>query len=335
MAERVVVMLGAPFEVMGRETRVGASVGIDLSRSAVTPSELLRNADVAMYVAKARGKGGYQRFRPEMHAAVSGRLESEADLRRAVEAEEFRLYYQPILRLEDRAVIGFEALLRWLHPDRGVVTPDDFIPLAEETGLIVPLGRWALREACRQWRTWREQGCSPELKVTINVSARHFQDVSLVEDVSAAMAESRVSPSALVLEITESMLMHQTEVVREKLSELKGLGVLLAVDDFGTGYSSLGYLHRFPIDVLKIDKTFVEQKGQGTGLSVIARAIIGLAEALHLQAVAEGIEQEAEAAALVALGCLFGQGYLFARPSPPDDLGPFLARAISAARSGA
>jgi diguanylate cyclase (GGDEF)-like protein/PAS domain S-box-containing protein len=335
VAQRVVAMLGAPFEVKGRETRVGASVGIDRSRPGMTPAELLRNADVAMYVAKARGKGDFQSFQPEMHAAVSGRLESEADLRRAVDAQEFQLYYQPILRLADRVVVGFEALLRWAHPVRGIVTPDAFIPLAEETGLIVPLGRWAIRDACRRWRVWRDEGWSPELKVSINVSARHFQDPSLVTDVGIAMAEFGLPPAALVLEITESVLMQQTEATREKLYELKALGLQLAVDDFGTGYSSLGYLHRFPIDVLKIDKTFVEQREDDAGPPAIARAIIGLAEALRLQAVAEGIEEEEQARTLIALGCQFGQGHLFARARPPDELGPFLARALRAATTGA
>jgi diguanylate cyclase (GGDEF)-like protein/PAS domain S-box-containing protein len=324
VAKRIVEALAVPFEIQGQEQRIGASVGIARSRPGETPAELLRKADEAMYFAKANGKGRYEMFALEMHAAVWGRLESEKELRRAIEAEEFCLYYQPILRLKDRSLVGFEALLRWNHPVRGLLAPDAFVPLAEETGLIVPIGRFVLREACRQWRVWFDAHPVPGLRVSVNASARHFQDVSLVTDVGAILLEFGLPPSALVLEITESLLLQQTEATREKLRELKTLGLQLAVDDFGTGYSSLGYLHRFPLDILKIDKTFVEGIGTGSGAPAIARAIVGLAQALHLETVAEGIETEAQCSALLALGCAQGQGYVFARPQPAAALEAFL-----------
>jgi diguanylate cyclase (GGDEF)-like protein/PAS domain S-box-containing protein len=324
VAERIVTALAGPFELKGQATRVGGSVGIARSARSTSPDELLRDADVAMYFAKARGKGRFEMFEPEMHEAVRGRIENETDLRRAIEAEEFRLYYQPILRLATRAVIGCEALLRWEHPTRGLVTPDAFIPLAEETGLIVALGRWAIREACRQWRTWQDVA-DGELKLHINVSPRHFQDASLLADVAGALRDFGVPASALVLEITEGLLMQQTEATREKLRELKALGVSLAVDDFGTGYSSLGYLHRFPIDVLKVDRQFVENVDEGSGQAAkIVKTIVNLAQNLDLTTIAEGIEREAQVRALAGLGCEDGQGFLFARPSPADAFRAYL-----------
>jgi diguanylate cyclase (GGDEF)-like protein/PAS domain S-box-containing protein len=324
VAERIVGALGEPFELKGRSTRVGASVGIARSHRGQTPEELLRDADLAMYFAKAKGKGRFEMFEPQMHVAVHGRLENEADLRRALDALEFRLFYQPILDLEHRAVVGFEALLRWVHPRRGVITPDAFIPLAEETGLIVPLDRWAIREVCRQWREWSDAHPGLELQVNINISASHFQDASLIVDVVAALSEFQLPAEALVLEITETLLMHRTETTRDRLRELKALGLSLAVDDFGTGYSSLGYLHSFPIDVLKIDRTFVRGMGGGSSQPPIAETIIGLAKTMRLSTVAEGIEQESEVEALRSLGCRFGQGFLFAEARPPEDLGRFL-----------
>ena len=326
VAKRIVDAFQSPFVLSGQETHVGASVGIARSRPGETSEDLLRKADEAMYFAKANGKGRYEMFALEMHAAVWGRLESEKELRRAIDEQEFQLYYQPILRLKDRALVGFEGLLRWNHPTRGLLSPEAFVPLAEETGLIVPIGRWVMREACRQWRIWYEQHPILGLRVSVNASPRHFQDVSLVSDVGALLREFGLPATALVLEITEGLLIQQTEATREKLRELKTLGLSLAVDDFGTGYSSLGYLHRFPLDILKIDKTFVEGIGTGTGAPAIARAIVGLAQALHLETVAEGIETEAQAAALEALGCVYGQGFLFARPQPPENLGSLLVR---------
>jgi diguanylate cyclase (GGDEF)-like protein/PAS domain S-box-containing protein len=329
VARRIVEAFAAPFELKGQHTRVGASIGIALSRPGEGPEELLRKADEAMYFAKTNGKGRYEMFALEMHTAVWGRLESEKELQKAVAGEEFELYYQPILRLGERRLAAFEALLRWHHPTRGLLTPEAFIPLAEETGLIVPIGRWVMREACRQWASWRAEHPDLELRVSVNVSARHFQDVALVTDVGTLIHEFGLPPGAFVIEITESLLLQHTEATREKLRELKALGLSLAVDDFGTGYSSLGYLHRFPLDILKIDKTFVDGIGSGSGAPAIARAIVGLAQALHLETVAEGIETEAQAAALKALGCRFGQGYLFARPQPPAklDLRELAARA--------
>jgi diguanylate cyclase (GGDEF)-like protein/PAS domain S-box-containing protein len=320
VAQRVVAAFLPPFDLRGKETRVGASVGVAACGPGETPEGLLRKADEAMYFAKANGKGRYEVFALEMHAAVWGRLEREKELRNAIAAGELCLHYQPILRLADRSLVGFEGLLRWKHPTEGLLSPEAFIPLAEDTGLIVPIGQWVFREACRQWRLWRDEAPHLDLKVSVNASARHVQDVALVADVAAAVNEFGLPHGALILEITESMLLQHTEAIRNKLRELKTLGLSLAVDDFGTGYSSLGYLHRFPLDVLKIDKTFVEGLGSGSERPAIARAIVGLADALHLQTVAEGIETETQAASLRALGCGLGQGYYFAHPQPPEKL---------------
>jgi EAL domain-containing protein (putative c-di-GMP-specific phosphodiesterase class I) len=289
-----------------------------------------------MYRAKGHGKGRYEVFEPAMHDAVRRRLDLETDLRRAVEwcardldpgpDAPFVLHYQPITALDSGAVSAFEALVRWRHPERGLIAPMEFIPIAEETGLILPLGRWILATACRQMARWQAGRTAREpadLSLTVNVSAAQLIRPELVEDVAAALAASGMPAHCLVLELTESMLVDDSTATLERLRALKNLGVRLAIDDFGTGFSSLGYLERFPVDVLKIDKTFVDKLGiggQGRDDSALARAILGLGGALNMHVVAEGIETEAQWSRLVELGCALGQGYFFARPLPPEQI---------------
>jgi EAL domain-containing protein (putative c-di-GMP-specific phosphodiesterase class I) len=280
-----------------------------------------------MYFAKTRSKSATAVFEPWMQMAARERLELEADMRRALERGEFVLHYQPIVRLDDCEIIGMEALVRWQHPERGMVPPGEFIPLAEETGLIVPLGSWVLEQACRQvrsWQTGQQPGAVP-LKVTVNLSGRQLQEPDVVATVRAALADSMLPASTLVLEITESVLMQHTSLTLARLRELKALGLSLAIDDFGTGYSSLGYLQRFPIDILKIDKAFVDAVGSDTD-AALARAVIALGDTLGMQTVAEGIEVLAQVDGLRKLGCELGQGFHFARPLPPDELRLLLER---------
>ncbi len=319
MAARVVSALGRAFVLNGKEVFVSASIGIARTEDGATSDELVRNADVAMYIAKTRGKGCHVLFEPQMHAAALERLDLEADLRRATERGEFFLEYQPIIALDGGEVCGTEALVRWRRQGRGTVPPSVFIPVAEETGLIVEIGRWVLGEACRQGCRWTKERGVP-VRVTVNLSGRQLQEPSVVADVRDALDQSGFTPADLVLEITESILMQHVDVSLERLTQLKELGVSLAIDDFGTGYSSLSYLQRYPIDILKIDKAFVDTIDKGGDGAVLASAIVALGETLRLDTVAEGIETEAQRGMLMELGCAFGQGFLFAPPLSADDL---------------
>jgi diguanylate cyclase (GGDEF)-like protein/PAS domain S-box-containing protein len=342
VAERIVQALSTPIALAGQEVSVGASVGIARARPGDGAEELLRNADVAMYKAKQRGKNTHEIFAPAMHAAVVNRLELEADLRRLVAdgCGELVVHYQPIVRLADGRVTGVEALVRWQHPRRGLVAPCAFIPAAEATGLIVPLGRWVLREACAQAARWQARRAASSvpgepLSVTVNLSARQLQHPGLVDDVREALTEAGLPPSSLVLEITESMIVEDTAAARATLGALKALGVRLAIDDFGTGYSSLGYLQQFPIDVLKIDRAFVEGIARGGPRAALARTIVALGDSLALPCVAEGIEDDVQRKHLQALGCVYGQGYLFARPLPPAEVEPLVCDVAPAERRAA
>ncbi|HEY2026112.1 MAG TPA: EAL domain-containing protein, partial [Gemmatimonadaceae bacterium] len=328
VAERIGRELGAPFLLDGTVVHTTASVGIATSAHASTPDALLRNADVAMYDAKARHRGHHAVFEPAMHAAALIRLQLDGDLRRAIEQEQFCVYYQPIVRLATGTVVGAEALVRWRHPERGIVSPLSFVPFAEETGLIVPLGRWVLREACLQAQRWSTQS-TDTLSVTVNLSARQLRDAAIVDTVRAVLEESALPPGQLVLEITESVLIQHAQTTLETLCALKALGVMLAIDDFGTGYSSLSYLHRFPIDVLKIDKAFVDPIGDESQRPALARAIASFAQSLQLKTVAEGVERANQAEALRALGCELGQGYFYCRPLPAEEFTEWLGRTTS------
>jgi EAL domain-containing protein (putative c-di-GMP-specific phosphodiesterase class I) len=277
-----------------------------------------------MYIA-TRGKGGYRLFEPAMHAGVLARLELRTDLQRAIATDQLELHYQPIVHLADGSVSGFEALLRWHHPERGMVSPTEFIPIAEETGLIIPIGRWVLREGCRHGRRLVTSGDGAAPRMSINLSLKQIQHSDIVADVRDALAESGLAPERLVLEITESVLMDDTDLAVGRLRDLKALGVSLALDDFGTGYSSLSYLSRFPVDILKMDRSFLSE-GSSPDVRSLATAVVGLGATLGLEVVAEGIEMPEQWDALHDLGCGLGQGYLFARPMDAEASLAFLAR---------
>jgi diguanylate cyclase (GGDEF)-like protein/PAS domain S-box-containing protein len=315
-AERILESLEAPLRVDGKEIYIGASLGISVVSGdpVVDADELVRNADAAMYIAKRDGKGGYRIFEPAMHEGVLERLELRADLQRALAAGQLELHYQPVVRLADGTVTGVEALLRWRHPERGIVPPDVFIPLAEEMGLIVPIGRWVLREACRQARQMQTLlAATVPLTMAVNLSVKQLQHSDIVADVADALAESSLPACCLTLEITETVMMTDTETSLQRLHDLKSLGVRLAMDDFGTGYSSLSYLSRLPVDVIKMDRSFLSA-GASPQTSALASAVVGLGETLQLEVVAEGIEYEEQWTGLRELGCDLGQGFLFARP---------------------
>jgi diguanylate cyclase (GGDEF)-like protein/PAS domain S-box-containing protein len=322
VADRLLEGLAAPFEVRGREVFVRASVGIAISDGLDGTDSLVRNADTAMYAAKAAGKGRYEFFRPDMHARALAQFEVQADLERAIGRGEFAVHYQPIVELSGGTVGGVEALVRWIHPTRGVLPPFEFIGVAEDTGLIVPLGRWVLEEACRQAAAWRDQHeAAANLWVSVNLSTRQLVEPDLVRMVREVLEITGLDPSALILEITEGSLMQDMTETVTKLQGLKALGVRLAIDDFGTGSSSLGYLRQFPIDVLKIDKSFVDEiAAAGSDGPALVRAIIDLARTLHLETVAEGIEMNEQLAELRSAGCRSGQGFLFAKPLASPDM---------------
>ncbi len=303
-----------PLELDGTDTQIAASIGIAFSQDDDDTEQLLRNADIAMYNAKAAGKARHIVFQPRMQEQLRERLRLEEDIKRALERGEFFIEYQPVIDLAQRELLGIEALVRWNHPTQGLVMPGAFIPTCEESGQIVELGRWVLMEACRSVRAWRETIVAGDgLRVAINISGRHLQHADLVADVRKALDESGLEPANLVIEMTESTIMHNTEINLERFRELKALGVKLAIDDFGMGYSSLSYLHRFPIDILKIDRSFVGRLTDQDEGPELARAVVMLGETLGLETVAEGIEHDDQVATLLELGCVAGQGFLFAR----------------------
>ncbi len=327
VAERILEDLRPPLTVAGKELALRGSIGISILERGSTASadDLIRDADAAMYIAKRDGKGAYRLFEPEMHAGVLARLELRADLQRALEDGLFELHYQPIVRLSDAQVCGMEALLRWQHPERGLVAPNDFIPFAEETGLIVPIGRWVLREACRQATAISHlQREGPALYMCVNLSVKQLQHSDVVSDVRDALADAELDPSLLTLEITESMLIDDPDLAVTKLAELRALGVHIAMDDFGTGYSSLSYLSRFPVDIIKMDRSFLRQRATPETVD-LSSAVVALGSSLSLEVVAEGIELEDQMRRLRDLGCELGQGFYFARPMESKQALDYLA----------
>ena len=316
VAERLQKALALPFNLNGHEVFTTVSIGIALSSTGYDrPEEVLRDADTAMYRAKMLGKARHEVFDKTMHAYAMNLLQMESDLRRAIERKEFVLYYQPIVALETGAITGFEALIRWQHPERGFISPDDFIPIAEETGLIIPIGHWVLEEACRQIRAWQEQFPHyPPLQISVNLSSKQFINSKMIEQIRQVMQETRVDPRSLKLEMTESMVMENFDTAIEMLEQLQQLGIELSIDDFGTGYSSLSYLHRFPISTLKIDRSFVSCMNDHNENAEIVRTILMLARSLKMNVVAEGVETKEQLTQLAMLECEYGQGYYFSRP---------------------
>jgi predicted signal transduction protein with EAL and GGDEF domain len=320
VAERLAQSLAEPFQIGRHELVVSASIGLARSSATLRGAEdLLRAADVAMYRAKGSGRGNCVVYESAMGQRAAERLDNETELRHAIETGALRIAYQPIVCLATGRVRELEALVRWHHPQRGLISPAEFIPLAEETGLIVPLGRWVLDEACRQLRAWQDSGQFDDaLILNVNVSARQLQQRDLVDSVRQILEAHHLDPRSLTLEITESCLMQDSDA--NQLRQLAALGVKLAIDDFGTGYSSLSYLSRLPIDTLKIDRSFVARLGQEPESTAVVQTIIALAHALGLSVTAEGIETSAQAAHLQTLGCTRGQGFLYARPVPAAEL---------------
>jgi diguanylate cyclase (GGDEF)-like protein len=320
VAHRILDSLRLPTPIGEHLVRTGFSIGLATSETcAASGIGLLRAADLAMYEAKTDGKGRLEVFQPSHHTAHVRRDAVRAELSGALDGEQLELHYQPIVDVPSRTTVGFEALLRWRHPELGLVSPLDFIPLAEETGLIVPIGRWVLQEATRQAAEWQNRSPLGRLRMSVNVSVRQFQHPDLLRDVTDALHRSGLEPSLLTLEITESLFVEDSEETSRKIGLLKDLGVRLALDDFGTGYSSLSYLRRFPIDTLKIDKSFIDGVTTSREGHAVVAAITQLGQTLHLEVVAEGLETEEQLAALHALDCPLGQGYHFSRPLPAGE----------------
>ena len=322
IGQRINEALAEGFQIGEHELRVSASVGVAISGSAGADSgTLVRDADAAMYAAKARGRARCELFGEALRRRMVERLNLENDLRPALERDQFEVHYQPIVSLESQRVVGVEALIRWRHPERGLVSPAEFIPVAEETGLIVPIGRMVLERACVQIAAWDASGGPlAGISLSVNLSARQLPHPYLLSDIQTALRRARIAPSRLTLELTESTLMDEDAGPAETLAALRRSGVRLALDDFGTGYSSLSYLQRFALDEIKLDRSFTAGIGHGGSEDAITGAVLALADALHVPVVAEGIELEEQAATLRGLGCAFGQGYLFARPALAVDL---------------
>jgi diguanylate cyclase (GGDEF)-like protein len=322
LASRIIDVLGEPYEIQGQQIIVGASIGIALAPcDGAAADALLRNADIAMYRAKADGRGRYHFFEPEMDKRIQSRRTLELELRKALINSEFELYFQPVVNLQSGDVSGFEALLRWNHPERGLVSPVDFIPLAEETGLIIPLGEWVLRQACAEAMTW-----PLPVKVAVNLSPVQFKNRNLVQTVVTALAYSRLPAQRLELEITETVLLGETDANLATLHQLRALGVHISMDDFGTGCSSLSYVRNFPFDKIKIDRSFVRELAERPDCMAIVRAVAGLGTSLGITTTAEGVETQEQLDRLRAEGCTEMQGYLFSPPRPACEAAMLMLR---------
>jgi diguanylate cyclase (GGDEF)-like protein len=325
LAAKLVEALSAPYELDGNQIVVSTSIGIALVPSdGNTPDQLLKNADMAMYRAKADGRGTHRFFEPEMDARLQARRARELDLRRAIVQGDFELHYQPFINIQNEVITGFEALLRWNHAERGLVSPGEFIPLAEETGLIVPIGEWVLRTACAEASTWPEH-----IRIAVNLSAVQFKNRKLVEVIMNALAATRLSPHRLELEITESVLLQHDDATLAMLHQMRGLGVRISMDDFGTGYSSLSYLRKFPFDKIKIDQSFIRDLSKGDDSIAIVRAVASLATSLNIATVADGVETVDQLEIARIEGCTEVQGYLFSRPVPAANARELLTRAVA------
>jgi predicted signal transduction protein with EAL and GGDEF domain len=331
VAERMLQALQAPFELAGRQVVVSASIGISVPLlDALEDVDPLREADLAMYQAKEHGKARWEMFRAEMNVQAKHRLELETELRRAIDQEQLFLQYQPLVDLETGAITGVEALVRWRHPDKGVIPPLEFIPIAEEAGLIIPLGNWVLEEACRQARVWQREGVAP-LRMSVNLSADQFQKGNLPAQLVQVLRRTGLSADCLLLEITESVVMGEAEAAVAVMEDVHRLGVGLALDDFGQGYSSLSYLKRFPLDCVKVDKLFVDGIVSNRGDQAIVQSVVAMARALGIKVTAEGIEHAEQLEWLQVLGVDDGQGYHFARPVDPSAIPAMvLAKALAA-----
>jgi diguanylate cyclase (GGDEF)-like protein len=322
LASRVIEALSAPYTIAGHKVVIGTSIGIALApEDGDTPDQLLKNADLALYRAKSDGRGVYRFFEPGMDAKVQARRVMELDLRRALEDDEFDLFYQPLINLADRKIVAFEALLRWRHPERGLVAPGEFIPLAEEIGLIVPIGAWVLKQACAQATTW-----PGHIKVSVNLSPAQFKSNTLILNVVSALNTSELDPKRLELEITETVMLYDTEGTLATLTHLRELGVSISMDDFGTGYSSLSYLRKFPFDKIKIDQSFVRSLSGEEESAAIVRAVTGLGRSLGMTTTAEGVETADQLELLRKEGCMEVQGFLFSAPVPGEQIGSLLER---------
>jgi diguanylate cyclase (GGDEF)-like protein/PAS domain S-box-containing protein len=324
VAQKIITLLSKPVTLDGHQVQVGASIGIaNFPDDGLDASDLMKHADAAMYAAKAAGSGTYRFFQPAMTDHAVQRLQIEMDLRSAVPNGELELFYQPKVSLDTGATRGVEALLRWRHPARGLLLPGEFIPIAEATGIIGSLGDWVLEAACRQARAWRDAGLEP-IRIAVNISARQMQRQDLVERIVNLARQYEISPSDLEIELTESILMANPQEVSSMLSRLRDIGVVVAIDDFGTGYSSLAYLRRLPIDVLKIDRSFVLNADRDEGDAQVVKLILAFGQALKLDIVAEGVETESQAEFLRACGCTTAQGYLYSRPQPAAQIEAWL-----------
>ncbi|MBN1171562.1 MAG: EAL domain-containing protein, partial [Micromonosporaceae bacterium] len=330
VARRLHASLSRPFRLQGQEVVVSASIGIALGSTRYEdPEEVLRDADIAMYTAKSREKGSHAIFDIAMHARAVSRLETEAELRQAIERNELEVHYQPIVDLRSRTASGFEALIRWRHPVKGLISPGEFLQVAEESGLMLPIGRWVLEESCMQLSRWRaHSGQHSDLRMSVNVSNRQFWHGDLVDDIDACLSVSGLHPEQLALEITEGVIMHNVDLARKTLEALHDRGVELHIDDFGTGYSSLEALHQLPLDALKIDRSFIARLGSDPRSGELVRTIVLMGGNLGLEVIAEGIETEHHSDHLRRLGTAYGQGFWFARPMPGSDASALILKRL-------